>query len=171
MFEKRELVVSHSSNCCLLSALRRRQVEYELIMPYDNHFDVLVIGAGPTGMASAIEAQRAGFSAVMVDKGCLVNSLFNYPANMTFFTTPEVMPSGSTILAKLSALPTQAMSTPRTPSCGTGCELRGISASLPVETGVAHLRSTFVDWSLETRVGQAQGRTRLSGPQEVECSI
>ncbi len=57
-------------------------------------FDVLVIGAGPTGMASAIEAQRAGFSAVLVDKGCLVNSLFHYPANMVFFTTPELLEIG-----------------------------------------------------------------------------
>ena len=56
--------------------------------------DVLVIGAGPTGMASAIDAQRAGFSAVLVDKGCLVNSLFHYPANMTFFTTPELLEIG-----------------------------------------------------------------------------
>jgi thioredoxin reductase (NADPH) len=56
--------------------------------------DVLVIGSGPTGMASAIEAQRAGFRAVLVDKGCLVNSLFHYPANMTFFTTPELLEIG-----------------------------------------------------------------------------
>jgi thioredoxin reductase (NADPH) len=60
----------------------------------DNHFDVLVVGAGPTGMACAIEAQRAGFSAVLVDKGCLVNSLFHYPANMVFFTTPELLEIG-----------------------------------------------------------------------------
>ena len=59
-----------------------------------NQFDVLVIGAGPTGMACAIEAQRAGFSAVLVDKGCLVNSLFHYPANMVFFTTPELLEIG-----------------------------------------------------------------------------
>ena len=59
-----------------------------------NHFDVLVIGAGPTGLASAIEAKRAGFSVVLVDKGCLVNSLFHYPANMTFFTTPELLEIG-----------------------------------------------------------------------------
>ncbi|HEX7287023.1 MAG TPA: FAD-dependent oxidoreductase, partial [Candidatus Angelobacter sp.] len=63
-------------------------------MTISNHFDVLVIGAGPTGMASAIEAQRAGFSVVLVDKGCLVNSLFHYPANMTFFTTPELLEIG-----------------------------------------------------------------------------
>jgi thioredoxin reductase (NADPH) len=59
-----------------------------------DHFDVLVIGAGPTGMASAIEAQRAGFTSVLVDKGCLVNSLFHYPANMVFFTTPELLEIG-----------------------------------------------------------------------------
>jgi thioredoxin reductase (NADPH) len=59
-----------------------------------SHFDVLVIGAGPTGMACAIEAQRAGFTAALVDKGCLVNSLFHYPANMVFFTTPELLEIG-----------------------------------------------------------------------------
>jgi thioredoxin reductase (NADPH) len=56
--------------------------------------DLLVIGAGPTGMACAIDAQRAGFSVVLVDKGCLCNSLFHYPAHMTFFTTPELLEIG-----------------------------------------------------------------------------
>ncbi|WP_446741865.1 YpdA family putative bacillithiol disulfide reductase [Silvibacterium acidisoli] len=60
----------------------------------DETFDVLVIGAGPTGMACAIEAQRAGFRSVMVDKGCLCNSLFHYPSHMTFFTTPELLEIG-----------------------------------------------------------------------------
>ena len=57
--------------------------------------DLLVIGAGPTGLACAIEAQRAGFTALLVDKGCLCNSLFHYPANMTFFTTPELLEIGN----------------------------------------------------------------------------
>ncbi len=56
--------------------------------------DLLVIGAGPTGMACAIEAQRAGFTTILVDKGCLCNSLFHYPSNMTFFTTPELLEIG-----------------------------------------------------------------------------
>ncbi|MBS1820357.1 MAG: YpdA family putative bacillithiol disulfide reductase [Acidobacteria bacterium] len=56
--------------------------------------DLLVIGAGPTGLACAIEAQRAGFNAILVDKGCLCNSLFHYPSNMTFFTTPELLEIG-----------------------------------------------------------------------------
>ncbi|MGB7586297.1 MAG: NAD(P)-binding domain-containing protein, partial [Terriglobales bacterium] len=53
---------------------------------HNTRVDVLVIGAGPTGLACGIETQKAGFKVVIVDKGCLVNSLFNYPANMTFFT-------------------------------------------------------------------------------------
>ncbi|HEY0795520.1 MAG TPA: YpdA family putative bacillithiol disulfide reductase [Acidisarcina sp.] len=57
-------------------------------------FDVLVVGAGPTGLACAIEAQRAGFRTIIVDKGCLCNSLFHYPSNMTFFTTPELLEIG-----------------------------------------------------------------------------
>jgi thioredoxin reductase (NADPH) len=58
------------------------------------NFDVLVVGAGPTGLACAIEAQRAGLRSVLVDKGCLCNSLFHYPSNMTFFTTPELLEIG-----------------------------------------------------------------------------
>jgi thioredoxin reductase (NADPH) len=58
-------------------------------------YDVLVIGAGPTGLACAIDAQNVGCSAVLVDKGCLTNSLFHYPANMTFFTTPELLEIGN----------------------------------------------------------------------------
>jgi thioredoxin reductase (NADPH) len=58
------------------------------------HTDVLVIGAGPTGLACAIESQKIGLKVIVVDKGCLVNSLFHYPAGMTFFTTPELLEIG-----------------------------------------------------------------------------
>jgi bacillithiol disulfide reductase len=60
----------------------------------DPVFDVLVVGAGPTGLACAIEAQKAGFCVVLVDKGCICNSLFHYPSHMTFFTTPELLEIG-----------------------------------------------------------------------------
>jgi thioredoxin reductase (NADPH) len=56
--------------------------------------DVLVIGAGPTGLACAIEAQKVGLKVIVLDKGCLVNSLYHYPANMLFFTTPELLEIG-----------------------------------------------------------------------------
>jgi len=58
-------------------------------------YDVLVIGAGPTGLACAIDAQNAGFRVVLVDKGCLCNSLYHYPSHMTFFTTPELLEIGN----------------------------------------------------------------------------
>jgi thioredoxin reductase (NADPH) len=56
--------------------------------------DVLVIGAGPTGLACAIEAQKVGLRVIVLDKGCLVNSLYHYPPNMLFFTTPELLEIG-----------------------------------------------------------------------------
>ncbi len=56
--------------------------------------DVMVIGGGPTGLACAIEAQRAGLSALVIEKGCLVNSLYHYPTAMVFFTTPELLEIG-----------------------------------------------------------------------------
>lgn len=70
-------------------------------------FDVLVIGAGPTGMACAIEAQRAGLRSVLVDKGCLCNSLFHYPAHMTFFTTPELLEIGDIPFPSVNQKPTR----------------------------------------------------------------
>ncbi len=55
---------------------------------------MLVIGAGPTGLACALEAKRLGLRAVLIDKGCLCNSIYHYPAHMTFFTTPELLEIG-----------------------------------------------------------------------------
>jgi thioredoxin reductase (NADPH) len=66
----------------------------ETAVIHDEIFDLLVVGAGPTGLACAIEAQKVGFRTVVVDKGCLCNSLFHYPAHMTFFTTPELLEIG-----------------------------------------------------------------------------
>lgn len=71
-------------------------------------YDVLVIGAGPTGLACAIEAQRAGFRAVLIDKGCLCNSLFHYPAHMTFFTTPELLEIGDMPFSSPNQKPTRS---------------------------------------------------------------
>jgi thioredoxin reductase (NADPH) len=69
--------------------------------------DVLVIGAGPTGLACAIEAQKVGLKVIVLDKGCLVNSLFHYPANMTFFTTPELLEIGEIPFATANMKPTR----------------------------------------------------------------
>ena len=57
-------------------------------------YDLLVVGAGPTGLACAIEAQRRGLRTLAIEKGCLVNSLYHYPTNLVFFTTPELLEIG-----------------------------------------------------------------------------
>jgi thioredoxin reductase (NADPH) len=57
-------------------------------------FDAIIIGGGPTGLACAIEAQRAGLSYLVIEKGCVVNSLYHYPTQMLFFTTPELLEIG-----------------------------------------------------------------------------
>jgi thioredoxin reductase (NADPH) len=71
------------------------------------HLDVVIIGAGPTGLACGIDAKRAGFSVANIDKGCLVNSLFNYPSNMTFFTTPELLEIGDIPFSSPNQKPTR----------------------------------------------------------------
>jgi thioredoxin reductase (NADPH) len=73
----------------------------------DSWSDVLVVGAGPTGMACAIEAQKVGFKAVIIDKGCLVNSIYHYPNNMVFFTTPELLEIGDVPFTTALAKPTR----------------------------------------------------------------
>ena len=56
--------------------------------------DIVVIGAGPAGLACAIEARKQGLTAVVLDKGCITNSIFHFPAQMVFFTTPELLEIG-----------------------------------------------------------------------------
>ena len=73
----------------------------------DLRADVMVIGAGPTGLACAIEAQKMGLKVIVVDKGCLVNSLFHYPANMVFFTTPELLEIGDIPFTTAQQKPTR----------------------------------------------------------------
>jgi thioredoxin reductase (NADPH) len=67
--------------------------------------DVIVVGAGPTGLACGIELKRRGISAVIFDKGCVVNSLYHYPTNMVFFTTPELLEIGGLPMTSLNEKP------------------------------------------------------------------
>ncbi|MBC6427046.1 MAG: YpdA family putative bacillithiol disulfide reductase [Ekhidna sp.] len=60
----------------------------------ENILDVVIIGAGPIGLACGIEAEKTGLSYEIIDKGCLVNSLYNYPGNMTFFSTSDKLEIG-----------------------------------------------------------------------------
>jgi thioredoxin reductase (NADPH) len=70
-----------------------------------NQTDVVIIGAGPTGLACGIELKRRGVAAVLFDKGCVVNSLYNYPTNMVFFTTPELLEIGDIPMTALNEKP------------------------------------------------------------------
>jgi thioredoxin reductase (NADPH) len=70
-------------------------------------YDLICIGAGPTGLACAIEAKRAGMLPLVIDKGCLCNSLYHYPVNMVFFTTPELLEIGDLPLTIASEKPTR----------------------------------------------------------------
>ena len=68
-------------------------------------FDVAIVGAGPTGLACGIELKRRNISSVLFDKGCVVNSLYNYPTNMVFFTTPELLEIGDIPMTSLNEKP------------------------------------------------------------------
>lgn len=67
--------------------------------------DVVIVGAGPTGLACGIELKKQGVSAVLIEKGCVVNSLFHYPQNMVFFTTPELLEIGDIPMTSLNDKP------------------------------------------------------------------
>jgi thioredoxin reductase (NADPH) len=72
-----------------------------------DQFDIIVVGGGPTGLACAIEATRRGLSQLVLEKGCLVNSILNYPVNMVFFTTPELLEIGDLPLVSHREKPTR----------------------------------------------------------------
>jgi len=68
-------------------------------------FDAVVIGAGPTGLACGIELKKRGVNAVLIEKGCVVNSIYHYPTNMVFFTTPELLEIGDIPMTSLNDKP------------------------------------------------------------------
>ena len=70
-------------------------------------YDVIVVGGGPTGLACAIEATRRGLTHLVLEKGCVVNSLYRYPVNMVFFTTPELLEIGELPLVCQREKPTR----------------------------------------------------------------
>src|SRR5258708_3313674 len=68
-------------------------------------FDVVIVGAGPPGLACGIQLKRPGVSAVLIAKGCVVNSLYHYPTQMVFFTTPELLEIGDIPMTSLNEKP------------------------------------------------------------------
>lgn len=74
----------------------------------DNIYDIIIIGAGPIGIACAIEAKNNNLSYLILEKGCLVNSLYHYPINMTFFSTAEKLEIGDTPFVTTNPKPKRA---------------------------------------------------------------
>jgi thioredoxin reductase (NADPH) len=67
--------------------------------------EVVVVGAGPTGLACGIELKQRGIRALLIDKGCVVNSIYHYPTNMVFFTTPELLEIGGIPMTSFAEKP------------------------------------------------------------------
>jgi thioredoxin reductase (NADPH) len=73
----------------------------------EQHYSIIIIGGGPIGLACGLEAKKAGLSYLILEKGCLVNSLYNYPVNMTFFSTSERLEIGEIPFVSNSPKPTR----------------------------------------------------------------
>ncbi|MCY7311836.1 MAG: NAD(P)-binding domain-containing protein, partial [Chitinophagaceae bacterium] len=73
----------------------------------ETHYPVLIIGGGPIGLACALEANKAGLQHLILEKGTLVNSLYNYPVNMTFFSTSERLEIDNIPFVSNNAKPTR----------------------------------------------------------------
>jgi thioredoxin reductase (NADPH) len=71
-------------------------------------YDIIIIGAGPIGLTCGIRAKEAGLSYLIIDKGCLVNSIYNYPLNMTFFSTSEKLEIGEVPFVSNNPKPTRS---------------------------------------------------------------
>lgn len=69
--------------------------------------DLIIVGAGPIGLACGLEAKSKDFKYIIIEKGCLVNSLHNYPINMTFFSTSERLEIGGVPFVSNNMRPTR----------------------------------------------------------------
>jgi len=73
----------------------------------DAAYDIIIIGGGPIGIACGLAAKKAGLSYLVLEKGCLVNSLYHYPMNMTFFSTSEKIEIESVPFVTINIKPTR----------------------------------------------------------------
>lgn len=103
------------------------------------HLDLLIIGAGPTGLACAIEAEKAGLNYLVIEKGVLVNSIFRFPTNMTFFSTSLNLEIGETPFISHGEKPTR-------------------------REALEYYRRIFDSWKLQVNLyEEVQGMERLTG--------
>ncbi len=116
-------------------------------------FEVVIVGAGPTGLACGIELKKRGVPAVLIEKGCLVNSLYHYPTNMVFFTTPELLEIGGLPMTSLNEKPNriEALKYYRRAAEHYGLEIRQYERVTRIEGGDGDFQTHTVD-----RQGAAQ---------------
>jgi thioredoxin reductase (NADPH) len=74
----------------------------------ENRYDVLIIGGGPIGIACALACKSKGLHYLVIEKGCLVNSIYNYPQQMTFFSTSEKLEIGNIPFVCINAKPNRS---------------------------------------------------------------
>lgn len=73
----------------------------------NSFYELIIIGGGPIGIACGLEAKKAGMKFAIIEKGCIVNSLYNYPLNMTFFSTSEKLEIGNIPFVSNNIKPTR----------------------------------------------------------------
>ena len=81
--------------------------------------DLVIVGAGPSGLATAIAAGQAGLDYLVLEKGVLVNSIYGFPAHMVFFTTPELLEIGGVPLVSPYEKPRGSRRSATTGACPT----------------------------------------------------
>ncbi|MBS1489536.1 MAG: YpdA family putative bacillithiol disulfide reductase [Bacteroidetes bacterium] len=120
-------------------------------------YDLIIIGAGPIGLACGIEAKKANLNYVIIEKGCLVNSLYNYPMNMTFFSTSERLEIGDVPFVSNNAKPVriEALEYYR-----RVCVSWGLNVQLYEEVKQAKL-STMGSFSVTTTKGKYSARAMV----------
>ena len=117
--------------------------------------DLVIIGAGPTGMATAIEAQKHNLSYIMLDKGSLVNTIRYYPTNSTFFSTAELL--------ELDGLPFPTTTPGKRPTRAEALEYyiavaRRYNLKVQPFTPVENIKKTEEGFNVETSKGNYQSR-------------
>ena len=128
-----------------------------------NPYDVICIGAGPTGLACAIEAKRAGLRPLVIDKGVLCNSLYHYPVNMVFFTTPELLEIGDLPFVCAAEKPTRVEALKYYRKCVEHYEL-----DLRLGELVTRVEGSDGDFRVHTR--SSDPAERLAAPGELYSS-
>jgi thioredoxin reductase (NADPH) len=131
-------------------------------------YDVICIGAGPTGLACAIEAKRAGLRPLVIDKGVLCNSLYHYPVNMVFFTTPELLEIGDLPFVSAAEKPARAEALKYYRKCVEhyDLELRLGELVTRVEGGDGDFRVHTREIETSEAIRIADGAERASGGTE-----